>query len=85
MSARTLFVTIEQAVDLYSRVDILAAARHGIGHAHAGKSVHRTYEIYKVPTVASHRDPDPQFKLVDCDGLLVRYTNDPEPAATIVA
>lgn len=59
---------------------------NGIGHPHVDASGHRAYEIKKVlaKALAEHRDPAPQFRGVDYDGLTVRYTQDPAPVAEVV-
>lgn len=56
---------------------------HGIGHPDNHISVSRSYEVLKVlqEAVAVAREPNPAMKTVDYDGLLVRYTSDPEPEA----
>lgn len=56
---------------------------HGIGHAHVHLSGARAYEVHKVlaRTLAEMTNPNPSFKGVNYDGLLVRYTQDPEPVA----
>lgn len=58
---------------------------HGIGHAHVSTSAHRAYEMRKVieQALALHRDPNPSFRGVNYDGLIVRYTSDPAPIAEI--
>lgn len=59
---------------------------NGIGHPHVDASGHRAYEVKKVlaKALAEHRDPAPQFRGVDYDGLTVRYTQDPAPVAEVV-
>jgi len=65
----------------------------GSGHAHAIGSQHvpewakRAFEVKKVldKTLAEHRNPSPSFRGVQYDGLIVRYTNDPVPLATVAA
>lgn len=59
---------------------------HGVGHPHNHESTHRAYEIYKVvsKTLAELANPRPTFRSVSYDGLLLRYTKDPEPTATVV-
>lgn len=63
-----------------------ANGSRGIGHAHNDLSVSRAYEVRKVleQTLALHRDPNPSFRGVNYDGLIVRYTDDPAPRARIV-
>lgn len=58
---------------------------HGIGHKHVSTSVHRAYEMRKVieQALAMHRDPNPSFRGVNYDGLVVRYTSDPAPVAKV--
>ena len=61
-------------------------ANFGIGSPHVGKDAHRGYEVKKVldKALAVHRDPNPKgLRGVNYDGLIVRYTNDPAPTATI--
>lgn len=59
---------------------------HGVGHAHVALVAHRAYEVSKVleKALAEHRDPTPGFKGVNYDGLVLRYTQDPEPVARVV-
>lgn len=58
---------------------------NGIGHAHVSLAAHRSYEVKKAlaRALALHRDPNPDFRGVDYDGLLVRYTQDLPPLARI--
>lgn len=58
---------------------------HGIGHPHTSKTAHRAWEIKKIlsKALAEHRNPNPEFRGVDLDGLVIRYTTDPAPVATI--
>ena len=59
---------------------------YGIGHPSLHATVGRNYEIKKVleQAVAYERDPNPDFKGVNYDGLIVRYTSDPAPVAKAV-
>lgn len=61
-------------------------ASHGIGHKDNDESVSRAYEIGKVldKALAEHRNPTPEFRGVNYDGLGPRYTNDPAPVAKVV-
>lgn len=58
---------------------------NGIGHSHVAKEVHRSYEVAKVMdrAIATYRDPNPKFRGVNYDGLIVRYTTDPAPKAFV--
>lgn len=58
---------------------------HGVGHPHVHVSGHRAYEVKKVlaKALAEHANPQPGFRGVDYDGLLVRYTQDAAPAAAV--
>ena len=62
-------------------------ASHGIGHRDNDISVSRAYEVGKVldKALAEHRNPTPEFRSVNYDGLGPRYTNDPAPNAQVVA
>ena len=62
-------------------------ASHGIGHRDNDISVSRAYEVGKVldKALAEHRNPAPEFRGVNYDGLGPRYTNDPAPNAQVVA
>lgn len=57
----------------------------GIGNPHNSIESARAYEIKKVveKTLAEHSDPNPSFRGVNYDGLIVRYTQDPAPKAAI--
>lgn len=59
---------------------------NGIGHPHVHITGHRAWEMRKVVerVMALHRDPNPSFRGVNYDGLLVRYTQDPAPVARVV-
>lgn len=59
----------------------------GIGHPHVPLEGARAYEVMKVVerALAVHRDPEPKFRGVNYDGLLVRYTADPAPEAEVTA
>lgn len=61
-------------------------ASHGIGHPDNDISVSRAYEVSKVlnKVLAEHRNPSPEFRGVNYDGLGPRYTNDPAPNAQVV-
>jgi hypothetical protein len=58
---------------------------NGIGHPHVSLEAHRAWEMRKVidKTLSEHRNPNPEFRGVNYDGLLLRYTNDPAPSAKI--
>lgn len=60
-----------------------ASGSHGIGHHDVHITGHRAYEIKKVLAreIALARNPTPDFKTVDYDGLGPRYTTDPAPVA----
>jgi phosphoribosylamine-glycine ligase len=57
----------------------------GIGHPHVHVTAKRAYEVEKVldKVLSEHKDPSPKFRGVNYDGLIVRYTNDPEPTASV--
>ena len=58
---------------------------NGIGHPHVAPSTHRAWDVRKVleKALAEHRNPNPTFRGVNYDGLIVRYTQDPEPTVEI--
>ena len=58
---------------------------NGIGHSHVSSTAHRTWEMRKVldKALSEHRNPNPEFRGVNYDGLTVRYTTDPEPLVTV--
>lgn len=58
----------------------------GIGNKHVPIAGHRAYEITKVlqKVLSEHRDPNPQFRGVNYDGLMLRYTQDPAPEARVI-
>jgi len=58
---------------------------YGIGHAHVAKGTHRCFETKKAleQALALHRNPNPEFRGVNYDGLLLRYTRDPAPVARV--
>ncbi len=57
----------------------------GVGHSGVGTAAHRCYEIEKVieHELAMFRDPNPSFRTVNYDGLMLRFTDDPEPKAHV--
>lgn len=59
---------------------------HSIGHPHIAMSGLRAYEVQKVlsKVIAEQRNPNPEFRGVNYDGLGPRYTNDPAPAAKVI-
>lgn len=79
---------IRQVEGLVSQIkDVLGYQRNGsngIGNPHIHASGHRAYEVMKALAreIAIQRDPNPQFRGVDYDGLTVRYTQDPAPTVT---
>jgi hypothetical protein len=58
---------------------------NSIGNPYVHSSAHRAWELKKViaKTLAEDNEPNPQFRGVDYDGLIVRYTSDPAPVAVI--
>jgi hypothetical protein len=61
-------------------------ASFGVGSKRVSITAHRCYEAYKVlaQALAVAYDPSPTgFKGVDHDGLIVRYTQDPAPKASV--
>lgn len=58
---------------------------NGIGHPHVHVTGHRAWEVRKAlqKALAVHHDPNPSFRGVDYDGIIVRYTQDPLPVAVI--
>lgn len=62
------------------------SGNHGIGHAHVALAGRRAYEIQKVlaKVLAEQRNPHPDFRGVNYDGLGPRYTLDPAPVAACI-
>lgn len=62
-----------------------ANGSYSIGNARLDGRVQRAYEVKKVlqKALAEHRDPNPSFRGVDYDGLIIRYTQDPVPLAAV--
>lgn len=60
-------------------------ASRGVGHPHNPVQTTRAYEIKKVldKVIAEERNPSPQFRGVNYDGLGPRYTTDPAPRAWV--
>ena len=58
----------------------------GVGNEHVPIAGHRAYEISKViqKVLAEHHNPNPEFRSVNYDGLMLRYTQDPAPEAQVV-
>jgi len=59
-------------------------ASHGVGHPDNHVSVHRAYEVMKVLQKVLHEASNGWEGSTRGDGLMVRYTDDPEPEAEIV-
>lgn len=57
---------------------------NGIGHKHNAAATHAAWEVKKVldQTMAIKRNPHPDFRGVNYDGLVLRYTDHPAPVAT---
>ncbi|MHD0644213.1 hypothetical protein ACYPKM_01085 [Pseudomonas aeruginosa] len=60
-------------------------ASYGIGNENVNTVFHRQYEVKKVleKVLSEHRDPNPQFRGVNYEGLFLRYTQDPAPEAEV--
>lgn len=60
-------------------------ASHGIGNTAVPLGARRAYELQKVlsKALAEHQEPAPVFRGVNCDGVLLRYTQDPLPSVVI--
>lgn len=59
-------------------------ASYGIGHPHVCRDAHLAWEVKKVldKCVSEMMEPNPQFRGVNYDGLVVRYTQEPAPVAS---
>lgn len=59
----------------------------GIGGTLVPIGAQRAYEMQKVlaKALAEYREPKPSFRGVNYDGLILRYTQDPVPTATVTA
>lgn len=83
--------TCEQIDGLLKQVATLMGfgynSSRGIGNPNNSIESARAYEIKKVveKALAVHNDPNPSFRGVNYDGLIVRYTQDPAPNATITS
>lgn len=57
----------------------------GIGNPKLHSSNARSYEMMKTiqKVLAEHRNPNPEFRTVDYDGVIVRYTQDTLPICYI--
>jgi hypothetical protein len=53
----------------------------GMSNKNVCKSGHRAWEVCKTldRALAIHRDPNPSFKGVNYDGLIINYTGEPKP------
>ena len=58
----------------------------GIGNDKVHISNSRSYEMLKTiqKVLAEDRNPNPDFRTVDYDGVIVRYTNDELPICSII-
>lgn len=61
-------------------------ASMGIGNKSVSDTAARAWEVKKTmdKILAEIRNPNPVFRGVDYDGLVVRYTNDPNPVVTAI-
>jgi hypothetical protein len=59
---------------------------YGIGNPNVHISNSRSYEMLKTiqKVLAEDRNPNPDFRTVDYDGVLVRYTQDQLPTCVII-
>lgn len=59
---------------------------HGITSEHLPINALRAYELHKViaKALAEHRNPKPDMRSVDYDGLWRRFTDDEEPVVLMV-
>lgn len=76
--------------------DLMNAAKQTIGFPRGGSlgiggtlvpiGAQRAYEMQKVlaKALAEYREPKPGFRGVNYDGLILRYTHDPVPTATVI-
>lgn len=89
-SARPSIETMERVDALLEQIkQELGYPRNGgysIGSGNVPDSAKRGWEIKKVvdKALAYHAEPNPSFKGVNYDGVIVRYTNEPLPTAEIV-
>lgn len=62
-------------------------ASFGVGHPHVCRQAHLAWEVKKVvdKCVSEMVEPNPQFRGVNYDGLVVRYTQEPAPVASPAA
>ena len=58
----------------------------GVGSEHVPVAGHRAYEVSRVleKVLAEKRNPNPEFRGVNYDGLLLRYTRDTVPVALVI-
>jgi hypothetical protein len=63
-----------------------ANSGYGIGNPKVLATYKVAYEVVKVidRAIAIHNNPDPAFKGVNYDGIIIRYTDDPEPTCEVV-
>lgn len=63
-----------------------AGSSHSIGSKIVHSDAKNAYEIMKVvqKVLAYERNPEPTFRSVAHDGLIVRYTNNPAPVALTI-
>jgi hypothetical protein len=57
----------------------------GVGNPKVSVTAHRAFETRAVinKALAEFRDPKPEYRGVDYNGLIVRYTDDPAPVAKV--
>ena len=84
------YAKMERASDLVEglreTLGFLHGESFGIGNKRVYPLGHHAWEIKKVmdKALAYYRDPNPSFKGVNYDGLILKYTQDPDPVAVIV-
>lgn len=70
--------------EMKSVMNFPGGGSNGIGHKHNAAATHAAWEVKKVldQTMAIKRNPHPDFRGVNYDGLVLRYTDHPAPVAT---
>lgn len=79
----------QEAQEIILRVERILGypygASYGISHEFIHIDALRSWEVKKIldQAIANHRNPNPEFRGVNYDGLFMRYTQDPMPEVKI--
>lgn len=76
----------ESLYDIKEKLGYPCNGSHGISHPHNHINVSRCYEVLRVvrKPLVTFQQPHSKLRMVDRDGLVVRYTDDQKPQCRLV-